>query len=54
MSDPLPGAFSCINGKKIIIDKAVVNNCNNFLGVVGRILKKDKKGILGMNDFLKI
>ncbi|MFH5886337.1 methionyl-tRNA formyltransferase [Halalkalibaculum sp. DA3122] len=47
VSSPLPGAFACIKGQKIIIDRASVETELNYIGVAGRILKKDpQKGVL--------
>lgn len=47
VSKPLPGAYSFINGQKINIYKASVEDNPNHVGVVGRILKSDyQEGIL--------
>lgn len=47
VSEPLPGAFSFINDTKVIIDKASVEKSLSYIGVTGRILKKDsEKGLL--------
>ena len=47
VSTPLPGAFSFIDGKKIIIDRASVESSINHIGVTGRILEKStEKGLL--------
>ncbi len=47
VSKPLPGAFSFINGNKVIVERASVENSKNHIGVTGRILKKEPdKGLL--------
>ncbi len=47
VSEPLPGAFSFIKDKKIIVDKASTEKSLKYIGVTGRILKKDPvKGAL--------
>lgn len=47
VADPLPGAFTYIEGQQIMVDRASVEKELNYIGVVGRILKKDgTKGVL--------
>ena len=47
VAEPLPGAFTYIDGQRLMVDRACVEKELNFAGVIGRILIKDStKGVL--------